>query len=64
MRREVSKALVLNWLLGNGDAHLKNFGVLYQDDLDVRLAPFPGFAQLAATLIELCTSRMAAFRAN
>jgi len=25
--------LVLNWLLGNGDAHLKNFGVLYQDDL-------------------------------
>jgi serine/threonine-protein kinase HipA len=40
MRRDVSKALVLNWLLGNGDAHLKNFGVLYHDDLDVRLAPF------------------------
>jgi serine/threonine-protein kinase HipA len=40
MRRDVSKALVLNWLLGNGDAHLKNFGVLYRDDLDVRLAPF------------------------
>jgi serine/threonine-protein kinase HipA len=40
MRRDISKALVLNWLLGNGDAHLKNFGVLYHDDLDVRLAPF------------------------
>jgi serine/threonine-protein kinase HipA len=40
MRRDLSKALVLNWLLGNGDAHLKNFGVLYRDDLDVRLAPF------------------------
>lgn len=40
MRRDVSKALVLNWLLGNGDAHLKNFGVLYRDHLDVRLAPF------------------------
>jgi len=40
MRRDVTKALVLNWLLGNGDAHLKNFGVLYHDDLDVHLAPF------------------------
>lgn len=40
MRRDVTKALVLNWLLGNGDAHLKNFGVVYRSDLDVRLAPF------------------------
>jgi serine/threonine-protein kinase HipA len=40
MRRQVTTALVLNWLLGNGDAHLKNFGVLYHDDLDVQLAPF------------------------
>lgn len=40
MRRDVTAALVLNWLLGNGDAHLKNFGVLYHDDGDVRLAPF------------------------
>jgi HipA-like protein len=40
MRRDMTKALVLNWLLGNGDAHLKNFGVLYHNDLDVRLAPF------------------------
>jgi serine/threonine-protein kinase HipA len=40
MRRDISKSLVLNWLLGNGDAHLKNFGVLYRDDLEVRLAPF------------------------
>jgi serine/threonine-protein kinase HipA len=40
MRRDVTAALVLNWLVGNGDAHLKNFGVLYHNDLDVRLAPF------------------------
>jgi serine/threonine-protein kinase HipA len=40
LRRDISKSLILNWLIGNGDAHLKNFGVLYQDDLDVRLAPF------------------------
>ncbi len=40
MRRDMTMALVLNWLLGNGDAHLKNFAVLYHNDLDVRLAPF------------------------
>ena len=40
MRRDMTQALVLNWLLGNGDAHLKNFGVLYETDLDVRPAPF------------------------
>ncbi len=40
LRRDLSKALVLNWLLGNGDAHLKNFGLLYRDDVDVWSAPF------------------------
>jgi len=40
LRRDLTKALVLNWLLGNGDAHLKNFGLLYRDDADVWLAPF------------------------
>ena len=40
LRHDLTLALVLNWLLGNGDAHLKNFGVLYRDDLEVRLAPF------------------------
>jgi serine/threonine-protein kinase HipA len=40
LRHDFTLALVLNWLLGNGDAHLKNFGVLYHDDLDVRPAPF------------------------
>lgn len=40
VRRDLVKAIVLNHLIGNGDAHLKNFGVLYTDDLDVRLAPF------------------------
>ncbi len=33
------KALLLNQWLQNGDAHLKNFGVLYSSMTDVRLAP-------------------------
>jgi len=33
------KALLLNQWLQNGDAHLKNFGVLYSSLTDVRLAP-------------------------
>jgi serine/threonine-protein kinase HipA len=40
LRRDLTKALVLNYLLGNGDAHLKNFGLIYADDRDVSLAPF------------------------
>lgn len=38
-RATLVKCLVLNHLLGNGDAHLKNFGVLYEDAAHVRLAP-------------------------
>jgi serine/threonine-protein kinase HipA len=38
-RSTLVKCLVLNHLLGNGDAHLKNFGVLYEDAADVSLAP-------------------------
>jgi serine/threonine-protein kinase HipA len=38
-RLTLAKALVLNHLLGNGDAHLKNFGVLYDDETRVELAP-------------------------
>ncbi|WP_211085237.1 type II toxin-antitoxin system HipA family toxin [Marinomonas profundi] len=33
------KAIVLNQWLQNGDAHLKNFGVLYSSIEDIRLAP-------------------------
>ena len=34
------KLIVMNFLLGNGDAHLKNFGILYDYDLtNIRLAP-------------------------
>jgi serine/threonine-protein kinase HipA len=33
------KMLVLTQLLQNGDAHLKNFGVIYEDVNQVRLAP-------------------------
>jgi serine/threonine-protein kinase HipA len=38
-RATLLKCLLLNHLLGNGDAHLKNFGVLYVDPLNVSLAP-------------------------
>ncbi len=33
------KMVVMNNLLQNGDAHLKNFGVLYSDIHDVKIAP-------------------------
>ncbi|MGH8694888.1 MAG: type II toxin-antitoxin system HipA family toxin [Burkholderiales bacterium] len=38
-RREVFRRIVLCWMLRNGDAHLKNFGLLYSSATDVRLAP-------------------------
>jgi len=38
-RSTLVKCLVLNHLLGNGDAHLKNFGLLYEDAGQVSLAP-------------------------
>jgi serine/threonine-protein kinase HipA len=40
LRRDLTQALILNHLIGNGDAHLKNFGMLYSDDTDAKLAPF------------------------
>lgn len=36
---QIFKMLVLNSRLQNGDAHLKNFGVLYSDLQNIRLAP-------------------------
>lgn len=33
------KMVVLNNMLQNGDAHLKNFGLIYEDENSVRLAP-------------------------
>lgn len=39
-RCDLVRAVLLNHLIGNGDAHLKNFGVLYESPMDVRLAPF------------------------
>ena len=38
-RSTLLKCVVLNHLLGNGDAHLKNFGVIYEDPRNVSLAP-------------------------
>lgn len=31
--------IVINFLLKNGDAHLKNFGLLYDDINNIRLVP-------------------------
>jgi len=37
---EFFKLIVMNYLLKNGDAHLKNFGLLFNDDLsEIHLAP-------------------------
>ncbi|VAW66921.1 hypothetical protein MNBD_GAMMA10-286 [hydrothermal vent metagenome] len=33
------KTFVLSCMLGNGDAHLKNFSMIYTDESDVRLSP-------------------------
>ena len=38
-RRELFGRIVLCWMLRNGDAHLKNFGLLYSSATDARLAP-------------------------
>jgi len=38
--REYFKIVVMNYLLKNGDAHLKNFGLLFSDDFSmIRLSP-------------------------
>lgn len=33
------KMIVINFLLKNGDAHLKNFGLIYEDTSNIKLAP-------------------------
>jgi serine/threonine-protein kinase HipA len=38
-RRELFRRIVLCWMLRNGDAHLKNFGLLYSSAADARLGP-------------------------
>lgn len=39
-RRELFRRVVLCWMLRNGDAHQKNFGMLYRDAGSARLSPF------------------------
>lgn len=40
VRREFLDSLLVSWAVGNGDAHLKNFGILYDQPFGVRkLAP-------------------------
>jgi serine/threonine-protein kinase HipA len=38
-RREMFRRFAICWMLRNGDAHLKNFGLLYSSATDARLAP-------------------------
>lgn len=38
-RRDLFKSVLLSMLLRNGDAHLKNFGILYNDTNKIWLAP-------------------------
>lgn len=38
-RRELFRRIVVCWMLRNGDAHLKNLGLLYSSAADARLAP-------------------------
>jgi len=37
--RQFFKMIVINNLVQNGDAHLKNFGLIYEDISDIRLSP-------------------------
>jgi len=37
--REMNRRLVLNVLLGNGDAHIKNWSIIYDNPTHPRLAP-------------------------
>ncbi len=38
--RDLFKTIVMSYLLKNGDAHLKNFGILYNNDFtDIKLSP-------------------------
>ncbi|MDH7553409.1 MAG: HipA domain-containing protein [Spirochaetota bacterium] len=37
---QLYKMIVMNYILKNGDAHLRNFGVLYEHDMTkIRLSP-------------------------
>lgn len=38
-KAQLVRSHILNMIVGNGDAHLKNFGVLYHDRSDVALSP-------------------------
>lgn len=40
MKEAMVRAIAFNLCIGNSDAHLKNFGVLYENSQDVKLAPF------------------------
>ena len=38
---DLFKAITINYIIGNGDAHLKNFGLIFNDNFsEIRIAPF------------------------
>jgi len=49
---QLFRTVVLNALIKNGDAHTKNFGVLYQDTFDIKMAPAYDLVTTAAYLPE------------
>jgi len=51
------KAVLVNFLLGNGDAHGKNFALLYDPDAGIRLAPL--YDVVSTAIYPDLTSRMA-----
>jgi len=38
---DLFKTILINYIIGNGDAHLKNFGLIFNDDFsEIRISPF------------------------
>ncbi len=55
--------IVFNYLLGNTDAHIKNFSLLYGKDLhSIRLAP--AYDMVSTTVYESSTREMALYKRN
>lgn len=53
-RHTLFRATVLNWLLGNGDAHVKNFSLLYQSPMRIAGVRLPPQHRLAPIYDVVC----------
>ena len=58
-RREFTRCAIFNYLIGNCDAHAKNFSILYQLDGRVVLAPF--YDLVSSTIYEGLSKHMSMF---